>query len=174
MRTQSISTVGISHSFGINSLWIQAVFKQFWDIWCIVNCYLVLCCRDAILTSTINCVTSFISGFAIFSVLGYMANQHQVNIKDVATEGLWHLKPHWFPLCVLLNLFMFLCLTWCTILSSFVVNQSVTPNIFFLVLYSVPLLIYVVIVYICVQELDWFLLSTQKRSQPYLEPHSSR
>uniref|UniRef100_A0A8C2EL53 Transporter n=1 Tax=Cyprinus carpio TaxID=7962 RepID=A0A8C2EL53_CYPCA len=46
------------------------------------NCY-----RDAILTSTINCVTSFISGFAIFSVLGYMANQHQVNIKDVATEG---------------------------------------------------------------------------------------
>lgn len=46
------------------------------------NCY-----RDAILTSTINCVTSFISGFAIFSVLGYMAHQQQVNIKDVATEG---------------------------------------------------------------------------------------
>uniref|UniRef100_A0A671R244 Transporter n=1 Tax=Sinocyclocheilus anshuiensis TaxID=1608454 RepID=A0A671R244_9TELE len=46
------------------------------------NCY-----RDAILTSTINCVTSFFSGFAIFSVLGYMAHQHQVNVKDVATEG---------------------------------------------------------------------------------------
>uniref|UniRef100_A0A672LS70 Transporter n=1 Tax=Sinocyclocheilus grahami TaxID=75366 RepID=A0A672LS70_SINGR len=46
------------------------------------NCY-----RDAILTSTINCITSFFSGFAIFSVLGYMAHQHQVNIKDVATEG---------------------------------------------------------------------------------------
>ncbi|TRY56511.1 hypothetical protein DNTS_015659 [Danionella cerebrum] len=46
------------------------------------NCY-----RDAIITSTINCVTSFFSGFAIFSVLGYMAHQHKVSIKDVATEG---------------------------------------------------------------------------------------
>ncbi|KAJ8372201.1 hypothetical protein AAFF_G00293760 [Aldrovandia affinis] len=46
------------------------------------NCY-----RDAILTSTINCVTSFFSGFAIFSVLGYMAFKHRVKIEDVATEG---------------------------------------------------------------------------------------
>lgn len=44
-------------------------------------------CRDAILTSTVNCVTSFFSGFAIFSVLGYMAQKHGVKIKDVATEG---------------------------------------------------------------------------------------
>uniref|UniRef100_A0A3P8ZJ75 Transporter n=1 Tax=Esox lucius TaxID=8010 RepID=A0A3P8ZJ75_ESOLU len=46
------------------------------------NCY-----RDALLTSTVNCVTSFFSGFAIFSVLGYMANKHNVRIEDVATEG---------------------------------------------------------------------------------------
>ncbi|XP_020797065.2 LOW QUALITY PROTEIN: sodium-dependent noradrenaline transporter [Boleophthalmus pectinirostris] len=47
------------------------------------NCY-----RDALLThSTVNCVTSFFSGFAIFSVLGYMAHKHGVNIEDVATEG---------------------------------------------------------------------------------------
>uniref|UniRef100_A0A671W5W1 Transporter n=1 Tax=Sparus aurata TaxID=8175 RepID=A0A671W5W1_SPAAU len=46
------------------------------------NCY-----RDALLTSTVNCVTSFFSGFAIFSVLGYMAYKHGVNIEDVATEG---------------------------------------------------------------------------------------
>ncbi|KAI4880229.1 hypothetical protein NFI96_002973 [Prochilodus magdalenae] len=46
------------------------------------NCY-----RDAILTSTINCVTSFFSGFAIFSVLGYMAHVRGVEVKDVATEG---------------------------------------------------------------------------------------
>uniref|UniRef100_A0A671FNP7 Transporter n=1 Tax=Rhinolophus ferrumequinum TaxID=59479 RepID=A0A671FNP7_RHIFE len=46
------------------------------------NCY-----RDALLASTINCVTSFVSGFAIFSILGYMAHEHKVNIEDVATEG---------------------------------------------------------------------------------------
>uniref|UniRef100_A0AAQ4Q942 Transporter n=1 Tax=Gasterosteus aculeatus aculeatus TaxID=481459 RepID=A0AAQ4Q942_GASAC len=46
------------------------------------NCY-----RDALLTSTVNCITSFFSGFAIFSVLGYMAYKHGVKIEDVATEG---------------------------------------------------------------------------------------
>ncbi|KAH0619648.1 hypothetical protein JD844_000485 [Phrynosoma platyrhinos] len=46
------------------------------------NCY-----RDALMTSTINCVTSFISGFAIFSILGYMAHEYKVDIQDVATEG---------------------------------------------------------------------------------------
>uniref|UniRef100_A0A3B4XWR3 Transporter n=1 Tax=Seriola lalandi dorsalis TaxID=1841481 RepID=A0A3B4XWR3_SERLL len=46
------------------------------------NCY-----RDALLTSTVNCITSFFSGFAIFSVLGYMAYKHGVRIEDVATEG---------------------------------------------------------------------------------------
>ncbi|KAI5088740.1 sodium-dependent noradrenaline transporter [Silurus meridionalis] len=46
------------------------------------NCY-----RDALLTSTINCITSFFSGFAIFSVLGYMAHEHGVSIKEVATDG---------------------------------------------------------------------------------------
>ncbi|CAJ0939122.1 unnamed protein product [Ranitomeya imitator] len=42
---------------------------------------------DALLTSTVNCVTSFISGFAIFSILGYMAQKNNVRIEDVATEG---------------------------------------------------------------------------------------
>ncbi|XP_069757664.1 sodium-dependent noradrenaline transporter isoform X2 [Narcine bancroftii] len=46
------------------------------------NCY-----RDAIFTSSINCVTSFFSGFAIFSVLGYMAVKHGVDISEVATDG---------------------------------------------------------------------------------------
>uniref|UniRef100_A0A1A7XVR8 Transporter n=1 Tax=Iconisemion striatum TaxID=60296 RepID=A0A1A7XVR8_9TELE len=46
------------------------------------NCY-----RDAILTSTVNCVTSFFSGFAIFSVLGYMAEKHGMDVKKVATDG---------------------------------------------------------------------------------------
>uniref|UniRef100_A0A7N8XS99 Transporter n=1 Tax=Mastacembelus armatus TaxID=205130 RepID=A0A7N8XS99_9TELE len=46
------------------------------------NCY-----RDALLTSTVNCITSFFSGFAIFSVLGHMAYKHQMKVEDVATEG---------------------------------------------------------------------------------------
>lgn len=43
--------------------------------------------RDALATSTINCMTSFWAGFVIFSVLGYMAQKTGKEIKDVATEG---------------------------------------------------------------------------------------
>ncbi|CAH0555426.1 unnamed protein product [Brassicogethes aeneus] len=43
--------------------------------------------KDAILTSVINCATSFIAGFVIFSVLGYMAHAAGRPIQEVATEG---------------------------------------------------------------------------------------
>lgn len=43
--------------------------------------------RDALLTSAVNSATSFLSGFVIFSVLGYMAYKSNVQVKDVATEG---------------------------------------------------------------------------------------
>ncbi|XP_067010554.1 sodium-dependent dopamine transporter isoform X2 [Anabrus simplex] len=43
--------------------------------------------KDALLTSLINSCTSFIAGFVIFSVLGYMAHASGRHIKDVATEG---------------------------------------------------------------------------------------
>ena len=43
--------------------------------------------RDALATSTINCATSFLSGFVIFSVLGYMSLQSGKGIEEVATEG---------------------------------------------------------------------------------------
>ncbi|XP_055531694.1 sodium-dependent dopamine transporter isoform X2 [Wyeomyia smithii] len=43
--------------------------------------------KDALLTSFINSATSFIAGFVIFSVLGYMAHASGQNIEDVATEG---------------------------------------------------------------------------------------
>ncbi|XP_054389907.1 sodium-dependent noradrenaline transporter isoform X5 [Pongo pygmaeus] len=56
------------------------------------NCY-----RDALLTSSINCITSFVSGFAIFSILGYMAHEHKVNIEDVATEDGRHGGCHHRP-----------------------------------------------------------------------------
>ena len=44
-------------------------------------------CRDALATSTINCLTSFLSGFVIFSVLGYMSDKTGIDIDKVATEG---------------------------------------------------------------------------------------
>lgn len=43
--------------------------------------------KDALLTSFINSATSFVSGFVIFSVLGYMAHTSGQKIEDVATEG---------------------------------------------------------------------------------------
>ncbi|XP_021954032.1 sodium-dependent serotonin transporter isoform X2 [Folsomia candida] len=46
------------------------------------NCY-----RDAIITSSINCLTSFLAGFVIFSVLGYMAKVQNKSIDKVGLEG---------------------------------------------------------------------------------------
>ncbi|XP_058116827.1 sodium-dependent serotonin transporter [Anopheles ziemanni] len=46
------------------------------------NCY-----RDALLTSSINCLTSFLAGFVIFSVLGYMAQVQNKSIEEVGLEG---------------------------------------------------------------------------------------
>uniref|UniRef100_A0A8C7JD23 Transporter n=1 Tax=Oncorhynchus kisutch TaxID=8019 RepID=A0A8C7JD23_ONCKI len=38
------------------------------------------------LTSLVNCLTSFMSGFVIFTVLGYMAEKRNVNVEDVARD----------------------------------------------------------------------------------------
>lgn len=43
--------------------------------------------RDALLTATVNSATSFLAGFVIFSILGYMAHRKGVQVKDVAAEG---------------------------------------------------------------------------------------
>ncbi|XP_004845195.1 sodium-dependent dopamine transporter isoform X1 [Heterocephalus glaber] len=45
------------------------------------------CFRDAMLTTSINSLTSFSSGFVVFSFLGYMAQKHSVPIGDVAKDG---------------------------------------------------------------------------------------
>nr|QQY02562.1 sodium-dependent serotonin transporter [Cryptocotyle lingua] len=46
------------------------------------NCY-----SDAMITSFINCATSFISGFVVFSVLGHMCFRMNKTMEDVANEG---------------------------------------------------------------------------------------
>nr|XP_022905414.1 sodium-dependent serotonin transporter [Onthophagus taurus] len=62
---------------GFGTLLALSSYNQFHN-----NCY-----RDAILTSTINCLTSFLAGFVIFSVLGYMAKEQNKSIEDVGIEG---------------------------------------------------------------------------------------
>ncbi|XP_050531792.1 sodium-dependent serotonin transporter [Daktulosphaira vitifoliae] len=46
------------------------------------NCY-----WDAILTSSINFLTSFLAGFVIFTMLGYMAHVQNKSISEVGAEG---------------------------------------------------------------------------------------
>jgi hypothetical protein len=43
--------------------------------------------RDALITSFINGMTSFVSGFVIFSVLGYMACRSGIDIRNIPAEG---------------------------------------------------------------------------------------
>ncbi|XP_073171761.1 sodium-dependent serotonin transporter isoform X2 [Lepidochelys kempii] len=45
------------------------------------NCY-----QDALVTSTVNCMTSFVSGFVIFTVLGYMAEMRNEEVSEVAKD----------------------------------------------------------------------------------------
>ncbi|XP_074640603.1 sodium-dependent serotonin transporter-like [Tubulanus polymorphus] len=45
------------------------------------------CYKDALITSMINCFTSFLSGFVVFSVLGYMAYSQHKTVESVAEDG---------------------------------------------------------------------------------------
>uniref|UniRef100_A0AAY4BF14 Transporter n=1 Tax=Denticeps clupeoides TaxID=299321 RepID=A0AAY4BF14_9TELE len=51
------------------------------------NKYKYNCYRDCLLLGCLNSGTSFVSGFAIFSVLGFMAQEQGVAIADVAESG---------------------------------------------------------------------------------------
>ena len=45
------------------------------------------CQRDTLIVCFINCGTSFFAGFAIFAILGYMANVQGVDVGDVVKTG---------------------------------------------------------------------------------------
>lgn len=42
--------------------------------------------RDALVTSTINCATSILSGFVVFSTLGHMAFVSKQTIEEVIKD----------------------------------------------------------------------------------------
>ncbi|CAF1439591.1 unnamed protein product [Adineta steineri] len=75
------------------------------------NCY-----RDALITSTINCATSILSGFVVFSTLGHMAEVSKKTIEQViedkGSELVFIVYPHtialmnWSTLWAVLFFFM--------------------------------------------------------------------
>ncbi|EAT42921.1 AAEL005581-PA [Aedes aegypti] len=84
------------HKLGNSRVWIDAASQIFFSLGPGFGTLLALssynkfnnnCYRDALLTSSINCLTSFLAGFVIFSVLGYMANVQNKSIEDVGLEG---------------------------------------------------------------------------------------
>lgn len=49
---------------------------------------ILLFSRSALIISCINSGTSLFGGFAVFSVLGFMAKEQNVSINDVAESGI--------------------------------------------------------------------------------------
>ncbi|CAH1801941.1 unnamed protein product [Owenia fusiformis] len=78
------------------SVWIDAAAQVFFSLGPGFGVLLALssynkfnnnCYKDALLTASINCLTSFLAGFVVFSVLGYMAFQQGKEVNKVASEG---------------------------------------------------------------------------------------
>lgn len=60
--------------------------------------------RDVVVFTIANSFTSILSGFVIFSVLGYMSHMQGVSIDSVAEEGF---LAHSFPTSLFINIFKF-------------------------------------------------------------------
>lgn len=53
----------------------------------LILCILYIIYSDCLITTAVNCFTSFFSGFVIFTYLGFMSHKQHKPIDSVATEG---------------------------------------------------------------------------------------
>ncbi len=92
--------------------------------------------QNAVITSTVNCAYSFIAGFAVFSVLGYLSSVKQVPVKDVVAQGST-LAFVTYPQAIselpafnrLFGVLFFLCLTIAGISSAISIVEALTSAI---------------------------------------------
>lgn len=71
------SQIFFSFSIGVGALTVLGSYNKYHN-----NCY-----RDCMWLCLLNCGTSVVAGFAVFSVLGFMANQQGVSVSEVAESG---------------------------------------------------------------------------------------
>ncbi|XP_046573312.1 sodium- and chloride-dependent glycine transporter 1-like [Haliotis rubra] len=78
------------------SVWIEAALQVFFSLGATWGSVITMasynkfhnnCFRDCIIVSLADGLTSFYSGFVIFSVVGFMAKEANVSVAQVATEG---------------------------------------------------------------------------------------
>ncbi|KAK2862041.1 hypothetical protein Q5P01_001574 [Channa striata] len=94
------------------------------------NCY-----RDSVYLCLLNSVTSFVAGFAIFSVLGFMAKEQNVDISMVAESGpglafiAYPRAVALMPLPQLWAIFFFIMLIFLGLDSEFVYQEALVTTI---------------------------------------------
>ncbi|XP_030621056.1 sodium- and chloride-dependent GABA transporter 2-like [Chanos chanos] len=71
------SQIFFSYSICVGSLTVLGSYNKYKN-----NCY-----RDCLLLCLLNSCTSMVAGFAVFSVLGFMAHQYDAPIDEVAESG---------------------------------------------------------------------------------------